>query len=875
MIGLYLIHLNLKDSQEQGDLPGFYACNAPRRTARGRDNDQFMGLLSLNQHTKASADKWMRSAAEEFYSTRGSVTAGLKAAAEHINQEMMKANSRLAREGLQLKGLLNLAVLRGELLYLAHAGPTRSLLFGSEVQCFNEPALSGLGLGTSQKPELSYFQTNIGKRHVLFFCAQASKEISLANFQQPPRLSLEQLRKQILFMAGEELQGQLIQFHPAEKGVIQRLRPNAPGVQGQPESTRSMPIVSSQRKRTPVPSSDLQETSTKQPPESQDSTQRSVSQDVSLKPLPTQSRLSEPEQQSIQNQPPDQTPSASSMEEDFEYELPPFPIPGIAQQRSTNQPPTTEQTNASERRISDSGPLAAQQTEPILQSENEPSRRQLRRKTAASSKPRLTQEELDVQAENRLREQARREEEMLRRKQKQQAERQAREYERKQGLAQTLESFRERLQNIKASLSNFMPRLLPLDSDPDTFQLSPASMLFIAVVVPLVVVVIATSIYMSKGRGEQHAGYVIMAEQSAAAATLAEDPVLQRQKWNEALDWLDTAEEYGSSDESQALRMHSMQALDGLDSIYRLNLKPVLLNSFASSVQISRIAAGISEVYMLDDAQGVTRRLLPKSNGNGFTLDNDFRCGPGMTAMDEVGPLQDMALIPGKHSENADVLGIDSNGTLLYCIPNEAPVSNHLVEPPGGWGLITAIGMHKSYDVLYVLDASNNALFIYYGEDYDYLEAPEKYSNPELSMRDVVDMDVYGDDLYLLHVDGLMTRCTFGVYDLAKTHCEYPARFEDKRPGRQEVVMSFEEAVFAQVATTEGLDPSLYLLDIITPAVYRFSLQLNLHNLLEPQPFSEFKMPDQPATAFAISPSRPDRTVFFAFGNEVFYAPLP
>jgi hypothetical protein len=89
---------------------------------------------------------------------------------------------------------------------------------------------------------------------------------------------------------------------------------------------------------------------------------------------------------------------------------------------------------------------------------------------------------------------------------------------------------------------------------------------------------------------------------------------------------------------------------------------------------------------------------------------------------------------------------------------------------------------------------------------------------------------------------------------------------------REEETLLFPDAFFAQLITTEPPDPSLFLLDINSPSIYHFSLQLNLDRQLQPSLYSDPPTPDPPATAFSISPSR---VVFLAYANQVFYTSLP
>jgi hypothetical protein len=137
-------------------------------------------------------------------------------------------------------------------------------------------------------------------------------------------------------------------------------------------------------------------------------------------------------------------------------------------------------------------------------------------------------------------------------------------------------------------------------------------------------------------------------------------------------------------------------------------------------------------------------------------------------------------------------------------------------------------------------------------------------------MENVIDLAVDKNDLYLLHEDGHITLCTFSNLGVSPTRCNDPFPYADSRVGREGQVL-LPEAPFVQVRTTQPPDPSLYLLQADTQAIYHFSLRLLTfqRQLRSQNPLSA----DSPATAFDI---RPDgRVVFMALGNRVYYAGMP
>jgi len=76
---------------------------------------------------------------------------------------------------------------------------------------------------------------------------------------------------------------------------------------------------------------------------------------------------------------------------------------------------------------------------------------------------------------------------------------------------------------------------------------------------------------------------------------------------------------------------------------------------------------------------------------------------------------------------------------------------------------------------------------------------------------------------------------------------------------------------FNQMSYSPPPDPSIYFLDPEKAELYQFSLRLNLNQVLR-SGLSDGSLPTEKATAFAVAPNR---QVFLAFGNAVYYAILP
>jgi hypothetical protein len=415
--------------------------------------------------------------------------------------------------------------------------------------------------------------------------------------------------------------------------------------------------------------------------------------------------------------------------------------------------------------------------------------------------------------------------------------------------------------NFTNSLRMLLARMLPGEG---LLTLPSSVMAFIAISVPLVVVAIALVVYTQRGLTAQHQAYLDRALFAANQAAQIEDPNEARLAWKEVLKTLETAESYNITDESAAVHNQAQSALDQLDGVTRVSFQRALTSPLPDVVTVSRLVASKDDLYMLNSDDGTIKRAW--LTGRGYEQDVTFRCGPGIYGSFIVGPLVDLAILPKGNEFDATVLAMDKNGNLIYCIPSKPPISAPLAPPDSNWGEPMALKFDAGS--LYILDPQTNAVWIYRGDNSLFQERPDFFFADQVpSLQDVIDLAIDRQDLYLIHTDGHITLCMYSNFQEAPTRCTDPALFTDTRPGRQEGPQ-IAEALFSQILFTPPPDPSIYLLDPFTQAIYHFSVRLTLQNQFR----SGTTLPEEHATAFTISPNR---TAFIAVGNEVFYATLP
>jgi hypothetical protein len=425
-------------------------------------------------------------------------------------------------------------------------------------------------------------------------------------------------------------------------------------------------------------------------------------------------------------------------------------------------------------------------------------------------------------------------------------------------LAALWRALRSALSTIGGALLRLLKNLLP---DADVLRLPPSTMVFIAIAIPLILAVVGGMVFLQRGQAQQHQIFYEQAVKKADYASTLTNPLEQRLALQTALGALNKAEEYAVTSQSQALRVKLTTNLDALDTVKRLDYQPAIVNGLESGINVTRIVASAADLYLLDGNQGSVLHAIMTARG--YEIDPTFNCGP-INGPINVGPLVDIAELPPGGYENASLLGIDSNGNLLYCIIGSQPLSATLAPPNTGLG--KPIGISIDRGDLYVLDPTVNAVWIY--PNMEVSQQPRLFFGDTVPpMQDVIDLEVYNDDLYMLHADGHTTKCTYSSMAQSPTRCEDPYPYSDNRPGRTHTPV-IEDAVFSQIDYITFPERAIFYLDPKNQAIYYFSVLLTLQYQYQPKtPLAEGD-----ATAFAISPNR---IAFLAVGNNVYYAAMP
>jgi hypothetical protein len=139
------------------------------------------------------------------------------------------------------------------------------------------------------------------------------------------------------------------------------------------------------------------------------------------------------------------------------------------------------------------------------------------------------------------------------------------------------------------------------------------------------------------------------------------------------------------------------------------------------------------------------------------------------------------------------------------------------------------------------------------------------------NMNSAIDLAANDADLYMLFQDGHVTACTLTHYDVVPMRCSDPVTYVDTRPERQPGP-KINDAIFTQMTFASAPDPSLYMLEPLTRAIYRFSPRndsLELRGQFRAGVLQSNALFNGPATAVTISSNR---DLFFSIGNQVYFS---
>jgi len=816
-------------------LPGLLAVTPPRKTARGREKDNLIVYLMLSGNaafSTAELTQLNNNAANLFYQSAGSLTSAMRKAAESLNTALLERNLSTTSRGQYALGFLVLVVVRdthdapGAQCTLLLSGPTHAVwVTEGQSRHIHDAALSGKGLGSSRSIQTYFSQVELHPQDLIVLCGKFPKDWEADLLNERPPASLDASYRKLTFTKGD-LNAALIQAQNGN-GTITIMRPDLNALR----HASSQPTLAPVKEESISPQDVFEPRRREESPISNSPISESPITDYRETSPQDQSPISEEELDELVD-------FAAHMVQPSAYSIPPQPedmIPLPEEETSSTSaavvrgfPSSIPRSKSAEQKVElEEATPAAEEPDSVTASPHLGG-------MGGESKPSAHAEAARQMAKAMV------------------------------GGIQTGRRVNER---VGTFLQRFIPRLLPGAETNKPFVVPTYAMVFIAVVIPVLVVTVASVIYLRFGQSIQYDELYSQALNARAQATSETDPTRQRDAWQNVLSYLDRADEYRETDESALLRSEAQAKLDNLMGIVRLEFIPAFTGGLGGSTQISRMAASESDLYMLDAERG--NILHASFTGRSLEPDNAFNCQPGTYAGYQVGTIVDLLALPKVNAVGATVLGVDAIGNLLYCSPGQVPQAIPLPALPNtNWGRITAFVLDNGN--LYVLDATSRSVWVFVGKDATFVDTPYFYfSNQIPNIDNAIDLAVSGDDLYLLHADGHLSTCTFSRIAETPTRCIDPATFSDAFPAHQGLNL-FAQAHFTQMSLTNPPNPVVLLLDSENQSVLRFSPRsLELQNQVSG--FAGKANPFQRGSVGAMAVS-PNYVLYLAIGNQIYFA---
>jgi hypothetical protein len=907
-LNIYPIHV--KKSVEQLEMPGLMAANAPARCARNRQGDLIVVMATLQGAVPFSAmsiDKHLSDLINVYYQSSGPVTSGIRAAAEEYNNVLLDYNLNTTSSGKQLLGVVNFAVVHNQDLYLAHCGVTSSYHLTRETAIYTDNDSAGRGLGLSRTVSLRFFHMEITPGDYLLLTVQPPISWTVNNLTNTGSITLDTLRRRLFAQTPPDLRAVLISLMDGSGMVNMQpvMSSHSPIETPEGFGLVNTPIAPSVMMSSAV--QDAVATLKRNPPEKPVSAP-SVSPWATVDQI-LRSKMNQPaaEAETVQASPSSHpsaprgaaprtaASSARSFEADVDTETierVAHPRPNFAVAAAAQPVPASQSLHSSSPRMSagatagampfprqpawDTGKSAS--TPDSRPAEDTPIRHTRSRRTG----PRSVNELFDL-VKNRaasIYDQASSgvSDVFHPLKEKEEEIEDSLEGVIEQGEKET-ESFSSRVSQIASGATGFGQRMVTAVRSFETkihvsnpfksVNVPTSAMVFLAVVIPLVMVAVASSIYFQKGKTEQYKYYIEQAQTAAGAAAQLSEEGEARKAWETAIFMAQKAETYQTTSESHSLILQAQTVLDQMDNIVRVDFANAIIGGLPAADKITRMEASQTDLYMLDASQG--RVLRAVMTGHGYELDSSFRCSPGPYGSYIVSSFVDFRILPKGNSMDADVAAIDGGGNMVYCGPDITTTSITLAAPDNNWGSIKA--MDYDSGSIYVLDTLNNAVWVYSGGASADGNRPELFFGDTVpAIGDVTDISANANDLYLLHADGHLTHCVKNKVTGESATCTNPTAYGlvDNKKANNPVIIP--NTNFKMLSFVDPPDPALVILDAKGQMIYNFSVKMALHSKIGIRNASDLRIKStQLPSGFTINSNR---QVFIAFDNQVFYGQI-
>ena len=848
----------------------FFDATAPGRIGRGRERDR----LLLQMHFQSGApesqsySEFLALAHRYYFGTPGSVTAASRAAIHAVNRLMLEGNRAGGSPPLQAG--LTCTVMRGSELYVTQGGPGKTLVLRqNSAEQFPEMSRTIRPLGMADKTEVHYYHTMLaggdllwmgqhgpgdGKMAVARFSGNGDWHAALVYLREITNGNAPALICRFC-MTGEK--GQLEAAITASAQVAAVVESRV-GIEREPESK---PLVAHRSHE-----SELIVDTAGDPPAAAALSQKPVlSSEDALKITSDQELAAQdlflPYSHLIDGEHDAMTAAASPVTPGLNNATEKDPPIDVVLESEPAQPETS---SAGPEEIAPAS--VAPERAAVSTNGSSP---EIEGLSADVLKPMMISAGPKVEPRRRVR--RRKEKATVRRHKSASVNSQvgpAVAMARQWYLRLPLTAFHDQVESGAASLQQslggaiqkLIARVLP--GTVAEVQLPASSLLWLAVGVPVLVVVLTIAAYIQFGQAREFNYYLDEARAAATVARAAPDAGLGVPYWRRVLEWTGQAADIRDNHpEVAALEQAAQGVLDGADRVERVNVEAIAAQGFRADANLVKIIARGSSVYALDETNQSVYRAVLTTSGE-YQLDPVFECHRGLVGMQPIEELVDITWLSRPNVVGQDtLLALDPGGRLLYCTTDGVMAATVLAPPYDGWAAPVAIEAFQNR--IYVLEPDANEIWVYEREDKFFSNPPERYfSESSIDLSRALDISIVQGTVFILHRDGHMTQCVRREQGDAP-ECSIETRYSDGRPGRTDDIRF--DGLVAPTAMVAYAPPhsSLYMTDANSPGAYQFSLRLAYQR--------EFRAVDEngeiTASSFAVGSGK---DLFFASGNNVY-----
>jgi len=417
-------------------------------------------MLSGNATFSAAELKTLiSSTATVFYQTTGSLTFAMRKIAENINNTLLERNLSTTGRGQYALGHLVLAAVRADQCTLLLSGPTHAVWVSEgNSRHIYDPALSGKGLGSSQSIQSYFSQVEFHTQDLLALCGKFPKDWEADLLNERPPASLEASYRKLTMTHGD-LNAALIQAHSGH-GTLTILRP-AVSPTRQPQS-----VVVAEAPQDLIINEPVAATESAPPAE------KELDEIVSNSPAATPS-ISEEELDALAD-------FAAHMVQPSAYAIPPQPdnLPPLAKQETQTDTSTSSHgfpTSIPRAKLGESvsTPMITTRTET---EEEEEAEEEIQEPILVERKARRVRSNAHAEATRQM----------------------------AKVMVGGIKTGRRVNERLGSFVQKSITRLLPGAESKQTLAMPTYVLVFIAVIIPVLVVTIASVVYLSFGQSVQY-----------------------------------------------------------------------------------------------------------------------------------------------------------------------------------------------------------------------------------------------------------------------------------------------------------------------------------------------------------------------------------